>query len=174
MINLNICPSTLKEGFSTYCPVAVKSLFDGNKVSHIFPGTSPEDGGPADSIRNIGRISLSGAQPKFSVIIGENKQLRYTREGEQGTYILKPRPTGYQIANKDYCAANEHVTMQIASQFMGLRQQVTHFASLWMISQHILQDVLTFIMEANTSKRILLHCSAGVKTMVALTINMTK
>ena len=56
MINLNICPSTLKEGFSTYCPAAVKSLFDGNKVSHIFPGASPEDGGSADSIRNIGRI----------------------------------------------------------------------------------------------------------------------
>lgn len=120
MINLNICPSTLKDGFSTYCPAAVKSLFDGNKVSHIFPGASPEDGGSADSIRNIGRISLSGAQPKFSVIIGENKQLRYTREGEQGTYILKPRPTGYQIANKDYCAANEYVTMQIASQVYGI------------------------------------------------------
>ena len=162
MINLNICPSTLKEGFNTYCPAAVKSLFDGNKVSHIFPGASPEDGGSADSIRNIGRISLSGAQPKFSVIIGENKQLRYTREGEQGTYILKPRPTGYQIANKDYCAANEHVTMQIASQVYGIETAGNALC------------FLMFILEVNTSRKILQHCSAGVKTMVALTINMTK
>lgn len=49
-----------------------------------------------------------------------------------------------------------------------------HFASLRMISQHILQDVLMFILEVNTSRKILLHCSAGVKTMAALTINMTK
>lgn len=49
-----------------------------------------------------------------------------------------------------------------------------HFASLRMISQHILQDVLMFILEVNTSRKILQHCSTGVKTMVALTINMTK
>lgn len=71
-------------------------------------------------INNVGRISLSGAQPKFSVIVGEDSRLRYTREDEQGTFILKPRPTGYQIINKDFCAANEHVTMQIASQVYGI------------------------------------------------------
>ena len=38
---LNICPSTLKEGFSTYSEAAVKALFDGIQVSHIFPGLSP-------------------------------------------------------------------------------------------------------------------------------------
>ena len=96
MKTLNICPSTLKDGFSTYSPVAVKALFDAVQVSHIFPGLSPEDeaGRSSEPVRNIGRISLSGAQPKFSVIIGEDNKLRYTREGEQGTYILKPRPTG--------------------------------------------------------------------------------
>lgn len=122
MKTLNICPSTLKDGFNTYSPVAVKALFDGVQVSHIFPGLSPEDeaGRSSEPVRNIGRISLSGAQPKFSVIIGEDNKLRYTRDGEQGTYILKPRPTGYQIINKDYCAANEHVTMQIAAQVYGI------------------------------------------------------
>lgn len=50
------------------------------------------------------------------MVIGENLSLRYTVESEQGTYILKPRPNGYQLMNKEYCAANEHLTMQIASQ----------------------------------------------------------
>ena len=122
MLELQICPSTLKEGFSTYSPVAMKVLFDGRLVSHIFPGFSPEvESDTSDvPVKNIGRISLSGAQSKFSVIIGEDNKLRYTGDGEQGTYILKPRPNGYHIINKDYCAANEHVTMQIASQVYGI------------------------------------------------------
>ena len=119
---LTICPSTLTDGYDTYSPAAAKVLFEGRQVSHVFPGLSPEDDSndSDEPVQNIGRISLSGAQPKFSVIIGEDNRLRYTREGEQGTYILKPRPTGYTIINKDYCAANEHVTMQIASQVYGI------------------------------------------------------
>ena len=54
----------------------------------------------------------------------DHDKLRYIREGEQGTFILKPRPTGYQIINKDFCAANEHVTMQIASQVYGIETAV--------------------------------------------------
>ena len=50
----------------------------------------------------------------------DDDKLRYIREGEQGTFILKPRPTAYQIINKDFCVANEHVTMQIASQVYGI------------------------------------------------------
>ena len=77
MKTLNICPSTLKDGFNTYSPVAVKALFDGVQVSHIFPGLSPEDeaGRSSEPIKNIGRISLSGAQPKVSVIIGDESPL---------------------------------------------------------------------------------------------------
>lgn len=37
---------------------------------------------------------------------------------------LKPRPNGYHILNKDYCAANEHLTMQIASQVFGIETAV--------------------------------------------------
>lgn len=122
MKELNICPSTLQEGYNTYSPSARKSLFDGRAVSHIFSGPSPDtDSDEAnDAIKSVGRVSLSGAQPKFSVVISDENTLRYTRDGEQGTFILKPRPTGYQIINRDFCAANEHVTMQIAWRVYGI------------------------------------------------------
>ena len=122
MKKLNVCPSTLQKGYDTYSPAARKALFDGREVSHIFAGPSPDADSPEalDAIRNVGRISLSGAQPKFSVVIDVFDTLRYTREREQGLFILKPRPTGYHIINREYCAANEHVTMQIASQVYGI------------------------------------------------------
>lgn len=116
MNRLEVCPSTLKEGFDTYSPSAAKALFDGKKVSHIFSGPDPCDESGEEGVRNIGCISLSGAQPKLSVVPGEDGRLRYSRDNERGTFILKPRPTGYHIINKDWCSADEHVTMQIASQ----------------------------------------------------------
>lgn len=121
MKELTVCPSTLQEGYNTYSPVARKVLFNGNAVSHVFSGPSPdtETTEANEAVKSIGRISLSGAQPKFSIIVDDGK-LRYVREKEQGTFILKPRPTAYQIINKDFCAANEHVTMQIASQVYGI------------------------------------------------------
>ena len=33
MIDIQCCPSCLDEGYTTYCPNAIKSLFDGVKVS---------------------------------------------------------------------------------------------------------------------------------------------
>lgn len=121
MKELSICPSTLKIGFNTYCPQALKELFDGQIVSHLFSMSSPDSNtiDADEALKSIGRISLSGAQPKFSVVV-ENGLLRYANEGEQGTYILKPKPTSYHIINRDYCAINEHVTMQIASQVYGI------------------------------------------------------
>lgn len=72
------------------------------------------------AVKNVGRLSLSGAQPKFGLVLGEEGELRYSRDNEQSFYILKPRPTGYQIINHDYCAANENLTMQMASQVYGI------------------------------------------------------
>lgn len=117
MKELSICPSTLKIGFNTYCPQASKELFDGQIVSHLFSMSSPDSNtiDADEALKSIGRISLSGAQPKFSVVV-ENGLLRYANEGEQGTYILKPKPTSYHIINREFCSINEHVTMQIASQ----------------------------------------------------------
>ena len=114
MKDLTVCPSILQEGYDTYSPVARRTLFDGHAVSHIFSEASPDTGTVEanEAVKSVGRISLSGAQPKFSIVVDDDK-LRYIREGEQGTFILKPRPTAYQIINRDFCVANEHVTMQI-------------------------------------------------------------
>lgn len=118
----NRCPSLLIEGHSTYSPAALKKLFNGKSVNHILsfdsPASSNNDGQQA--MKNAGRLSLSGAQPKFGLVVGEDGELRYSKESEQSTYILKPRPTGYQIINHDYCAANENLTMQMASQVFGI------------------------------------------------------
>lgn len=119
---ISVCPSLLTEGHSTYSAAALKKLFDGKTISHILnfdsPASATSDGKTA--IQNVGRLSLSGAQPKFGLVIGEDGQLRYSKPTEQSTYILKPRPTGYQIINHDYCAANENLTMQLAAQVYGI------------------------------------------------------
>lgn len=122
IINITCCPSSLQEGFSTYSPSSLKKLFDGRKVSHILNFASPSSGNDAtrDAIENAGRLSLSGAQSKFGLILGDDNKLRYSRFDEQSTYILKPKPSGYHLINKEYCAANEHVTMQMASQIYGI------------------------------------------------------
>jgi serine/threonine-protein kinase HipA len=66
---------------------------------------------------NRKRISISGVQEKFSVLLEKNK-LRLANEMERGTYILKPIPgTGKK---SDQMPANEHLTMQIARQIYGI------------------------------------------------------
>jgi serine/threonine-protein kinase HipA len=66
---------------------------------------------------NRKRISISGVQEKLSLLLEKNV-LRLTREGEQGTYILKPIPR--DIHNPIQVPANEHLTMQIARQVFGI------------------------------------------------------
>lgn len=119
---LNVCPSLLIEGHSTYSPTALSRLFEGRKVSHILNFSSPSASGPdaGEAVRNVGRLSLSGAQTKFGLILKDDNQLRYSKGVEQSTFILKPRPTGYHIINREYCAANENLTMQMASQIYGI------------------------------------------------------
>lgn len=119
MIELKVCPSTLASGYNSYSPRAVRELFDGASASYIFDGKDPASDNETaqDAINNIGRISLSGVQPKFSAILDKvTNKLRFTKEGERGTYILKPSPVSYHIFCRQYCTANEHLTMQLASQ----------------------------------------------------------
>ena len=115
---LSVCPSTLQEGYSTYSPAALRLLFDGQQVSHLLDFDSPNNEGSDREgyLRNVGRISLSGVQPKASLIVNSLHQLVKPLDGERGTYILKPAPSSYALFERKYCPANEHLTMQLASQ----------------------------------------------------------
>ena len=109
------CPGLLSEGFSKYSPLFLRRMFNGKKVSHVLPYNAP-DVDEADQkkfMQNQKRISISGVQEKYSVLLEKNN-LRLTEEKEQGTYILKPKPHGLQRTSM--VPVNEHLTMQIALQ----------------------------------------------------------
>ncbi|MEE1964331.1 HipA domain-containing protein [Allomuricauda taeanensis] len=113
------CPGTLAEGFDTYSRTCLKRVFNNRKVSHVLPYEAPNSNEETDVLfeDNRKRISISGVQEKFSVLLEKNK-LRLIREGEQGTYILKPIP--HSGRRRDQMPANEHLTMQIARQVYGI------------------------------------------------------
>lgn len=115
MISVSVCPSTLREGFDTFSPRAKKYFLGGKTVSHILPYESLSSG--AGLVENKGRISLSGAQEKYSAVI-DGGVFRLTTEGERGTYIIKPILTGFD--NREYSPANENLTMQIAALVYGI------------------------------------------------------
>jgi serine/threonine-protein kinase HipA len=90
-------------------------MFSGKKASHILPYYAPEvnEEDQQKFMENQKRISISGVQEKYSVILKKNI-LRLTENKEQGTYILKPKPHG--LKRTSMVPANEHLTMQIAAQ----------------------------------------------------------
>ncbi len=117
-MKLNNCPGCLAEGFASYCPNCIKKLFGGKKLSHTLNFTRPEFNKiKIDSQR---RLSLSGIQIKHSLRIEDN-ELRLTEKN--GQYILKPVPSG-QFNNLDQVPANEHLTIQIASQVFNIKTAV--------------------------------------------------
>jgi len=118
-VAVKVCPSTLASGFTTYSPVAIKNVFNNKKVSHVLTYETPQknESVAEQFIENRKRISISGVQEKLSLLL-EDKELRLTKEGEQGTYILKPIPR--DLKKVDQVPANEHLTMQIAKQVYGI------------------------------------------------------
>lgn len=116
---IKYCPGTLSEGFDTYSRTALKRVFNGKKVNHILPYDSPTSNPESDALfeDNRKRISISGVQEKFSVILEKNR-LRLNNENENGTYILKPIPGAGK--KSDQMPANEHLTMQIARQIYDI------------------------------------------------------
>jgi len=117
---IEYCPGTLAEGFETYSKICLKKMFYGKNVSHILPYDPPllNESDAALFLQNRLRISISGVQEKLSLILDKNN-LRLTNEGEQGNYILKPIPR--DLLKTDQIPANEHLTMQIASQVYGIQ-----------------------------------------------------
>ncbi len=113
------CPGTLAEGHTTYSRACLMKVFKGRKVNHILSYDSPASNSETDELFNDNRkrISISGVQEKFSVLLDKNK-LRLINEGEQGEYILKPIPSAGK--RPELMPANEHLTMQIAKQAFGI------------------------------------------------------
>ena len=116
---IKYCPGTLAEGFNTYSRTCLKRVFRGKAVHYVLPYDSPTSNPETDELfeQNRNRMSISGVQEKFSVILVKNK-LRLINEGERGTYILKPIPSAGK--NREQMPANEHLTMQIARQVYGI------------------------------------------------------
>lgn len=116
---IKFCPGTLSPGFNTYSRTALNRVFRGKKVHHVLPYDSPTSNPETDELfeENRIRMSISGVQEKYSVLLDKNK-LRLIQENEQGTYILKPIPGAGKRA--DQMPANEHLTMQIARQVYGI------------------------------------------------------
>jgi serine/threonine-protein kinase HipA len=116
---IKYCPGTLAEGFHTYSRTCLNRVFKGKKVDHILPYDSPASNPETDELfeENRKRMSISGVQEKFSVLLEKNK-LRLIKEAERGTYILKPIPSAGK--KPDQMPANEHLTMQIARQVYGI------------------------------------------------------
>jgi serine/threonine-protein kinase HipA len=118
---INRCPSTLRPGFTTYSPLAQNNLFGGRarKVPHVLPFGPP--GKNARLTRQYDEkrkhLSISGVQEKYS-IRQERDLLRLT--DKQGTHILKPVPAE-RLQRVGDIPANEHVSMQIAKQVLGIR-----------------------------------------------------
>ena len=120
MKTIEVCPSTLRPGFYTYSPQAVKELFDGVVVSPFIDIDFENERDQQQAMDNMNNMSISGAQEKFSAIIDDGK-IRLTHKGEQATYILKPAPFNLSLSTRKQIPANEHLTMQIASQVYGIR-----------------------------------------------------
>lgn len=120
MIDINKCPSSLTEGFDTYSPKAAKSLFGKTKVNPIL-------GFDIDEFRNVGeiadamhRISVSGVQEKFPAVINDDV-ITIAGDKDRSTHILKPAPWDKTLRDRKQIPANEHLTMQIASQVYGIQ-----------------------------------------------------
>jgi serine/threonine-protein kinase HipA len=120
-LKIKCCPSFLSPGFNTYSPKALRTLFGGKKVSHVLEFNSPKADPEVSAMfrENRNYLSISGVQLKQSLLLEKNK-LRLTVNDEQGTYILKPVPYHENFEMIDDLPANEHLTMQIASQVYGI------------------------------------------------------
>ena len=123
MKKIDVCPSTLRQGFDTYSPQAIKELFDGKAISPYIEIDFEKESDQQQARDNMNNMSISGAQEKFSAII-DNGKIRLTHDGEQATYILTPAPFNLSLSTRKQIPANEHVTMQIASQIYGIRTAV--------------------------------------------------
>lgn len=113
MKTINVCPGTLARGFDSYSPYCLRKVFGGKKVSHIIDFSLDDE--EENVVAAINKISISGVQEKLSAIIDKGKII-LAPEGRSGRYIIKPVPDYKHLRFRNDMPANEHLTMQIASQ----------------------------------------------------------
>lgn len=118
MRKIEVCPGTLAAGHDKYSPACIRQMFNGKQVSPIMDFGYNADS--SDYVAAINRISISGVQEKLSAIV-MNKKIVLTPDGEQGRYIVKPAPDYNHLRYRDQLPANEHLTMQIASQVYKIK-----------------------------------------------------
>lgn len=104
------CYKEVKEG---YCLSCRKLMFGGARVPAVLSFDAPNNENLAHFQSHSKRLSISGAQLKYSLRLN-NKELVLTEAG--GQYIIKPIPPAKQFAHIDSIPENEHLTMQIAAQ----------------------------------------------------------
>lgn len=120
MIEIKNCPSSLQKGYGTYSPKAIKTLFGGAAVSPVLSFDIDEFRNVGEIAEAMNRISVSGVQEKFPAII-KSGEIRIAGDNERSTHILKPAPWDKTLRDRKLIPANEHLTMQIASQVYGIQ-----------------------------------------------------
>ena len=103
-----------------YSSRVLKTLFFGKQVSPYLDFSIKGLKKSSEAIAAAQRISVSGVQEKFPAVI-EGGKIRLARDGERSTHILKPAPWDETIATRRHIPANEHLTMQIASQVYSIQ-----------------------------------------------------
>lgn len=69
MKTIRVCPVTLQFGYDTYSPLALKLLFNGEKVSPILDFDFDGVNASSDLQENQNNLSISGVQEKYSAVV---------------------------------------------------------------------------------------------------------
>lgn len=113
-----MCLGCYKGSSKHYCTDCRRMLFYGRRVKSMLSFDAPSPSTYAFFQENTKRLSVSGAQLKYSLVL-EGDSLRLT--DTFGQYILKPIPAAAQLYRVDQAPANEHLTMQIAAQIFDIK-----------------------------------------------------
>lgn len=111
------CRGCYKEVETGYCLKCRKKLFEKLRVQPVLSFPAPTSGNLDDYKEHTKRLSISGVQLKYSLVLLD-KELVMTDKG--GRFIVKPVPPVTYLKNVDAVPENEHLTMQIASQVFGI------------------------------------------------------
>ena len=101
-----------------YCLSCRKKLFGGKRVPTVLDFDKPKAENISLYNEYTKRLSISGVQLKYSLMLVGNKLELSEKNGQ---YILKPIPTADHLVSMDDAPENEHLTMQIASQIFNIK-----------------------------------------------------